>query len=190
VLKTKKPQRSTQSPRPLEPRQTRFVAEYLKDLNATQAAIRAGYSPRSAQMQSSRLLSKDIVKAAVAAGTAKQLQTADLSAKRVLEELRRLSFVDPRGFWTRKGRRRSLKPIDELSDEQAAAVASFEAIIKNAEAGDGKTDLIHKIKLWDKVRALEMLAKHFKLLTDLIQIEDTDRLLARLDEGRKRNAER
>jgi hypothetical protein len=39
-------------------------------------------------------------------------------------------------------------------------------MVKNAAAGDGKTDVIHKVKLWDKVRALELLAKHFALLVE------------------------
>lgn len=150
----------------LTPKQARFVAEYLIDLNATQAAIRAGYSKKTAQEQGSRLLSNAIVAAAVSVGKSKQLASADLTAARVLEEYRRLAFVDARDFWDERG---NLKPFSELTPEQGSALAGFEAIIKNAKAGDGVTDEIHKIKLWDKTRALEGLAKHFGLLTEKIE---------------------
>ena len=171
-------------------RYTRFAREYLKDLNGKQAAIRAGYSPRTAETQASNLLSIPKVAQLVAEGQAKALASLDLSAARVLEEIRRVSFSNMKDYWIGKGKRRRLKPIEELTEEQAACLGSLEVVIKNAEAGDGKTDKVHKFKLWDKVRALEMLAKHFKLLTDLVQVEEIDQRWARLDAGRKRNAER
>lgn len=180
------------APRKLIPRPRRlllrdfFVREYLKDLNGKQAAIRCGASPRSAESTASRWLRDAKVAAEVARLQAQQLERAELSASRVLEEMRRVALSNIRDYWT-DGR---LKQIGELSEEQGAALASLEVLIKNAEAGDGKTDLVHKIKLWDKVRALELLAKHFKLLTDIVQVDDEEARLARLDAGRRRNAER
>jgi len=150
----------------MTPKQARFVSEYLIDLNATQAAIRSGYSPKTAQEQGSRLLSNVMVAAAVAAGKSKQLESADLSAARVLEELRRLALVDLRGFFDEHG---NLKAISALTADQGAALASFEVIKKNAEAGDGIVDTVHKFKVWDKPRALEMLAKHFGLLVEKLE---------------------
>lgn len=150
---------------PISAKQARFVAEYLIDLNATQAAIRAGYSKKTADVQGPRLLGNVAVSHAVADGTRKQLERADLSAARVLEEYRRLAFIDCRSFLDGSG---NLKPVSEWTDEQGAALASFEVIIKNAEAGDGKTDKVHKIKLWEKTRALDSLAKHFNLLTEQV----------------------
>lgn len=72
---------------PLTPKQERFVAEYLIDLNATQAAIRAGYSAKTAQEQSSRLLSKDIVASAVAARQSKVADKLEISHEWVLSKL-------------------------------------------------------------------------------------------------------
>jgi len=151
---------------PLTPKQERFVAEYLKDLNATQAAIRAGYSEKTAKQQGSENLTKPDIAAAVEAGKARQLASADLTAARVLEELRRLALVDMRSFFDERG---NLKPIQELTSEQGSALASFEVIKKNAAAGDGVVDTIHKFKVWDKTKALEGLAKHFGLLTEKIE---------------------
>jgi phage terminase small subunit len=150
----------------LNPKQQRFVAEYLIDLNATQAAIRAGYSKKTAEQQGNRLLGKAQIQAAVSAGKQRQLTHADLSAVRVLEELRRLAFSDVRELFTEQG---DLKPLRDLTPEQSAAIASVEVLIKNAKAGDGQTDTIHKIRLWDKSKTLDTLAKHFNLLTEQVQ---------------------
>ena len=152
----------------MTPKQARFVAEYLKDLNGTQAAIRAGYSQKTAQEQSSRLLSKVMIRQAVRVGTAQQLESTGLSAARILEELRRLALVDSRSFFDETTGK--LKPIKDLTAEQGAVLASFEVLIKNAEAGDNHVDTIHKLKFWDKTRALEMLAKHFALLAERLEI--------------------
>lgn len=151
----------------LTAKQRRFVAEYLIDLNATEAAKRCGYSPRTAMQQGSRLLCSAEISRAVAAAQEKQLHRADLTAARVLEELRRLAFADTRAFFDATG---NLRPIHELSAEQGSQLAGIEVIKKNAEAGDGHIDTIHKIKLWDKTRSLEMLCKRFGLLVERIDM--------------------
>jgi len=150
----------------MRPKHRAFVAAYLATLNATQAAITAGYSKRSARVTGGRLLLNAAIGAAVAAGKSRQLQAADLDAGRVLEELRRLALMDPRGVFDERG---ALRPVTEWTPEQAACLSSFEVIIKNAQAGDGKTDTIHRVKFWDKTKALEMLAKHFALLVERVE---------------------
>lgn len=147
-------------------KQARFVAEYLKDLNATQAALRAGYSTKTAYAQGSRLLRHAEVRAAIADGKREQLEAADLSATRVLEELRRVAFYDMRAFYDEHG---NMRPAKDWTAEQGAVLSSFEVIKKNAAAGDGVIDTVHKIKLCDKMKALETLAKHFGLLTDKVE---------------------
>lgn len=146
----------------MTPKQTRFVSEYRKDLNATAAAERAGYHPKMA----AALMANPSIRAAVAEKTQQQLERADLTATRVLEELRRLSFADIRSLFDERG---NLRPLHELTAEQAACIAGFEVIKKNAEAGDGKTDVVHKVRVIDKTRSLEMLAKHFALLTEKVE---------------------
>jgi phage terminase small subunit len=95
------------------------------------------------------------------------LASNDLTADRILEEMRRLALVDQRGFFDDHG---NLKPIQDLTAEQGACLASVEVIQRNITAGDGQVDTLHKIKTWDKVRALEMLGKHFALLTEKINV--------------------
>lgn len=100
------------------------------------------------------------------AARAKVIEEAGLTAARVLEEYRRLAFMDLRTFFDEDG---NLKPMQQLSAEQGSAMASIEVVIKNIAAGDGQTDRIHKFKLWDKTKALESLAKHFGLLVEKIE---------------------
>lgn len=158
----------------MTPKQARFVAEYLVDLNATQAAIRAGYSKKTAESQGHENLSKPEIAEAVKAGKAKQLDEAGLTAARVLEEYRRLALFDVRQFYDESG---NIKPVKEWTADMGAAVAGVETLIKNAEAGDGVTDRVLKFRLWDKTRALESLAKHFGLLVD--RLEHTGEIVIR-----------
>ena len=156
----------------LNDRQQRFVAEYLIDLNATQAYIRAGYSPNGAQPSASALLSNPIVAEAVAEAQAAYLAAAGVTKARVLREYCSIAFQDRRAFWERVVVGVSfgvavtvdrLKPILDLTPEQGSCLAGFEAVIKNAAAGDGQTDLVHKVKFESKLDALEKLGEHLAL---------------------------
>lgn len=147
-------------------KQARFVAEYLVDMNATQAALRAGYSPKSADQQGFALLKHPEVREALSKAQSRQLQQAGITAQKVLDELGKLSFSNVKHLFDQVG---NLKPIHLLTDEEAACIASLEVIKKNAEAGDGKIDTVHKVRVWDKTRSLEMLAKHFGLLIEKVE---------------------
>lgn len=150
----------------LTSKQVQFIAEYLKDLNATQAAIRAGFSKRTARAIGCEYLTKPDIAAAIQAGQIKKLEKAELTAERVLEEIRRLSFSDLRELFDETG---NLRPIHTLTQAQAACIASLEVVKKNLTAGDGQMDTVIKLKVWDKTRSLEMLAKHFALLTEKVE---------------------
>jgi len=150
----------------MTPKQIRFVAEYLKDLNASQAAIRAGYSKKNPNVVGPRLLADVGIAAAIAERQAKQLADADLSAARVLEEIRRLSFSDIGALYDEQGH---LKPLQDLSPAQRACIASTKTTKKNLTVGDGTQEDVVEIRLWDKLRALEMAAKRFGLLVDKLE---------------------
>lgn len=147
----------------LTPKQQRFVDEYLVDLNATQAAIRCGYSVRTARSQGSELLTKPDISAAVVAGKSAQLASAGLSASRVLEEIRSIAFSDLRKAFDDEGQ---LKNVKDLDDDTARALASTKVLRTNLTSGDGSRETVHEIKMWDKLKALELAAKHFGLLED------------------------
>lgn len=149
----------------LTPRQALFVAEYRKDLNATQAAIRAGYTAKKANVAGADLLSNPNIAKVLAQETQKALDEVGIDATRVLREIGRLAFSDVRSLFDSSG---NLKPLHTLKDAEAAAIAGCEVIVKNAQAGDGHMDTVHKIKVWDKPKNLEMLAKHLGLLIEKV----------------------
>ena len=106
----------------LKLKQQRFVEEYLVDLNGTQAAIRAGYRPRSAKVTASRLLSKANIRTAVAEERAEAAAKAGLSVEGVLTELANVAFFDlRRAFDPETGR--PLEP-HKLPAEVARALAA------------------------------------------------------------------
>jgi hypothetical protein len=84
----------------LTPRQRIFIVEYLADKNATKAAIRAGYSPKTARSIGSENLTKPNIASAIEKGFAEQLLRANVSAERVLYEIKRIAFAD--GGFSRK----------------------------------------------------------------------------------------
>src|ERR671919_587981 len=147
--------------RSLGERQQRFVDEYICDLNATQAAIRAGYSSRTAKAQGSRLLTNADIQRAVTARMAARSNRTEVAADRVLLEIARLGFSDLRRIFHQDGR---LKRPDEWDDDTAAAISSVEIVTR--DLGDGVVEYVRKVKLWDKGKALEQLSKHLGLYRD------------------------
>jgi phage terminase small subunit len=111
----------------------------LKDLNATQAAIRCGYAVKTARQQGSRLLTDVGIAAAIAEGQARQLDAAELSTVAVKEAVRRQVCGDVRRLFDELG---NFRPIHTLPAEDAALIAGFELVFKNAAAGDGHTDRV------------------------------------------------
>ena len=173
----------------LTPKQERFVEEYLVDLNATQAAIRTGYSEKTAAEQASRLLTNVKIQTAIAAGRQRLADKAGISQERVLKEYARLAFLDIRKAFDEDG---NLKPIHELDDDTAAAIAGLEVEVRRV-AGDSTEELedqahggslkrqrgeltarLHKIKLSDKKGALDSIARHLGMFVDKTEITGKD----------------
>ena len=142
-------------PRPLTARQRKFVREYMIDQNARQAAIRAGYSQRSANQTSYRMLRQSPgVMQAVAAAMAKRDERFKVTIDRVVMELARIAFADWREYaeWGKQGLQ--LKASAEISEDAAAAIVEF-------QAGDDKHPA--RIKLHAKRAALDQLARYVGL---------------------------
>ena len=125
-----------------------FCQEYLIDLNATQAAIRAGYSVKTAQEQSSRLLSNVMVQREIERLKAERSRRTGITADRVLQELARIGFVNP------------MDVID-------SAIASVKVKIIPTKDGNG---IEREVKLHDKVKALELMGKHLGMFTDKVDL--------------------
>lgn len=171
----------------LNPKQRLFVAEYLKDKNATQAAVRAGYSAKTANEQGSRLLANASIRQAVDSHLAAQEKRVLISADQVLLELKRIALVDLVEAYTPEGK---LKPMHEIPADTRRAIVGVEV----DEIWDGygeEREVIgetKKLKMADKIRALELLGKHLKLFTDKIEIGADDSLADLIKEARERKA--
>lgn len=162
-----------------------FVAEYLKDKNATQAAKRANYSEKTAYSQGQRLLKKVEVAEAIEAGIKAQEKRVLISADRVLLELKRIALLD---IGEAYGPDNELLPIRDIPKDIRRAIAGVE--VEELWEGFGE-DRQHvgqtkKLKLNDKLRALELLGKHLKLFTDKIEITDNSSLADRMKKARER----
>lgn len=136
------------------------MTEYLVDLNATQAAIRAGYSPKTAGSQAFDLLKKPEIAAAIEAARLKHASNAGLSIERVLLEAQRLAFFDIRKLVDKDG---NPLPINELDDDTAAAIQGLELASERSRDEDGMETTVRKYKAADKNAALERLFKHLGL---------------------------
>lgn len=145
--------------RGLTPKQVAFVAEYLVDLNATQAAIRAGYSAKTAGWIGPQLLGKTHIATSIEAGKAARSARVQISADAVLRELGRIAFADPRKVmeWGPDGVR--LLSSEDLSEDDAAAVA--EVSESTSEHGGSI-----RMKKHDKVKALELLGRHLGMFVE------------------------
>ncbi|MBA8904861.1 terminase small subunit [Aminobacter ciceronei] len=165
----------------LTPKQERFVAEYLIDLNATQAAIRAGYSKKTAEKIGSENLSKPEVRAHIDAATGKRLQKAEITGERVLNAIAEIAFGDIRKMFNADG---ALTRPQDWDDETAAAVAGLEVVTVNK--GEGVVEHVAKIKRADRLRALDMLARHHSLYNDKLEVNVIDNLAERVARAKKR----
>ena len=159
---TKKATASPKAVRKLAPMQSVFVQEYLIDLNATQAAIRAGYSKKPAAQQGFQLLQKPSVRAAIAERQREREQRTAVTADRVLLEAARLALFDPRKLFNDDG---SPKGITELDDDTAAAVAGIEVVEQFEGSGKDRVFVgyLKKYRIADKNSALEKLFRHHGL---------------------------
>lgn len=103
----------------LPPKHARFVAEYAKDLNATQAAIRAGYSVKTAASQGARLLTNAKIQAAVAALNAKALAKAEVTVERIVSEFSRYAFAEAPDAYEGVEHRDRIKALENLGKHKA-----------------------------------------------------------------------
>lgn len=163
---------------PLNQMQQSFVDQYLVDLNATQAAIRAGYSVKTAASQGQRLLKHPDVAEAVQVRRSQLQSVTQITQERWLREWARIGFSDLRAIFDADGR---LKPLADLDDDVAAAIASVEVTEKLVPGGEGEIERLRKVKVWDKPSALTQIGRHFGWFTDKLELGATDELAARLD---------
>ena len=169
----------------LTAKQQRFCDEYLIDLNATQAAIRAGYSEKNADKIGSELLGKTRVAEYIAERKADRMVRTEITQDMVLKELANIAFanaadyanvIEKQAMVQVEGNMipvldengdpvmyRTVEPAltEDLTEEQKRALA----VIKKGRDG-------FEVKPYDKVRALELLGKHLGMWTEKVEVTE------------------
>ena len=142
----------------------RFVEEYLIDLNATQAAIRAGYSPKTAYSIGHELMKIPEVRARIDKAMAERSKRTGINADRVLRELGKIAFVNATDVIDMSDA--TVKNDAERDD--TAAIASVKVKVIPGENGDG---VEREIRLADKLKALELIGKHLGMYQDRLKVD-------------------
>lgn len=174
----------------LTAQQDLFVREYLVDLNATAAWIRAGGNPTNADRVASKMMKKGTLTAmAVARALAERSTRVGITADRVLEEVAKLAFGDPRVLFREDG---ALRSPHEYNRDDAAMIEGIKTrrIVEIAVGDDGKQALvpveIQEVKLASKAGALGMLMRHLGLNNDKLDVTLNAPLAQALEEAFKR----
>jgi len=150
----------------LTTKERRFVEEYLIDFNGTAAAIRAGYSEKTAATIASQNLRKLYIQAEIQRSLKDLTDKTDITKERILIEMRRLALFDVRTLYDEDG---NPLPVHKLSDDAAAAINGLDVVsVGNAEVGVGQ---VMKYKIPDKNKALESLAKILGYLDRTTELE-------------------
>ena len=156
----------------LTDKQQRFVDEYLIDLNATQAAIRAGYSAKTADRIGPELLGKTCVSEAISRKMAARSRRTGVNAERVVLELAKVAFVN----------------ISDLVDTDTATIlptarkedlACIESVkYKQMPTKSGDMGVEREVKIASKLKALELLGKHLGMWSDKfnVTVEKSEKL--------------
>jgi len=147
----------------LTDKQQRFVEEYLIDLNATQAAIRAGYSVKNAGKIGPELLGKTRVKLAIDKAMAERSRRTGITQDRVLQELAKIAFVNATDVINMD----EATIRGDANREDTAAIASVKVKTIPGEEGD---IVEREVKMCDKLKALELIGKHLGMFTDKVNV--------------------
>lgn len=154
----------------LSPKQQLFADEYLIDLNATQAAIRAGYSPKTADVKGSQLLGIVKVRTYIDQKMAERSRRTGINQDRVLQELAKIAFIKATDLIDPK----DASVLENASDDDLAVIQS----IKVKESwGEKGSSVEREIKLADKTRSLEMLGRHLGMFNDKLDVNAVQKVV-------------
>jgi phage terminase small subunit len=164
----------------LTDKQVRFCEEYLIDLNATQAAIRAGYSAKSAAVTGSKLLRNANVRAYIDEALAAQSRRTGINADRVVRELARIGLVNVTDVIDTD--RVTVKR--DANRDDTAAISSVRMKVSDSEQG---STIEREIKFHDKNKALELLGRHLGMFNDKLTVNGTGQVVIVNDIPRSTN---
>ena len=163
----------------LTDKQEFFCQEYIKDFNGTEAAIRAGYSKKTARSIASELLTKPNIQKRIQELTSKAVERNEISVDKILKEIAAVAFLDIKDFYDEVGNLKKVHDIDDLARRAISSVSG--RVVKEGE------DFVEikTIKANDKLKALELLGRFHKMFTDKIELGASDDLMEWLQSGRK-----
>lgn len=156
-------------------KQKRFIEEYLIDLNATQAAIRAGYSAESARQIGSENLAKPDIRARIDEAMAERSRRTGLNQDRILMELAKIALLSPEKVVNLE----NATVLPDASTDDLAAIASVR--VKTFPTKDG-TGIEREIKFHDKNKAIEMAGRHFGMFKDKVDVSVVETEKTKLDD--------
>lgn len=156
-------------------KQKRFIEEYLVDLNATQAAIRAGYSPDTAGSIGSENLKKPEIRARIEKAIAERSKRTGINQDRIVMELAKIALLNPKGLVNFD--EATIK--EDAADEDVAAVASVRVKRFPTKGGEG---VEREVKMYDKTKALELLGRHLGMFKDKVEVSGLDEEKKKLDD--------
>lgn len=159
----------------LTEKQKTFVNEYLVDLNATQAAIRAGYSEKTAAATGYENLRKPQIAAEIAKAQQKRAERTKITADRVLEELGKIGFANMQDFIRTTDQGDAFVDLSQLTREQAAAINEVTVEdFKDGRGEDARDVRRVKFKLSDKRAALVDIGKHLGMFIERKELTGKD----------------
>lgn len=164
MKKSKAANKKVNKPQRLTPKQSLFIQEYLVDLNATKAAIRSGYSKKTAAQMGAENLTKPVITQAIMSAMNNRTETVETSAKYVLDRLYQEVEADLADLYDIDG---SLKHVREWPEIWRKGLVFGVDVI---EMGDGAAGKVTKLKISDRVKRLELIGKHHAMFTSNVNL--------------------
>ena len=156
-------------------KQKKFVEEYLIDLNATQAAIRAGYSPDTAGSIGSENLKKPEIRVCIEKAMAERSKRTGINQDRIIEELAKIALLNPKNLINFE----EATVKEEATEEDLAAISSIRVKCFPTKDGEG---IEREVKMYDKAKALELLGRHLGMFKDKVEVSGLEEEKKKLDD--------
>ncbi len=156
-------------------KQKRFVEEYLIDLNAAQAAIRAGYSPKAAYSIGSENLRKPEIRACIEKAMAERSKRTGINQDRIIMELAKIGLLNPKNLINFE----EATVKEDATEEDLAAISSIR--VKRFPTKDGE-GVEREVKMYDKAKALELLGRHLGMFKDKVEVSGLEEEKKKLDD--------
>lgn len=160
----------------LTKKQQAFVDEYLIDLNATQAAIRAGYSTDTAKEIGCENLTKPNIKNSIDKALAERSKRTGINQDRVIQELAKIAFLNPSDVINMQ----NASVLTDADKDDLSCISSVKIKRSSSDVGDS---VEREVKVYDKLKALDLLGRHLGMFNDKLKIEGSIPIVIKDDLG-------